>query len=77
MKRLGKYQLIEGTELLENSQKTSPTVVVIFWARILCLLTVEEARFRMRIILGVVIFRSLACTQCVPGALGNGSGVAL
>ena len=40
---------------------SASSVVIIFWARVLCHLTVEEARFRMRIILGVVLIRSLAC----------------
>ena len=35
-------------------------VVAFFWARVLCHLTAEEVRFRMRIILGVVLIRSLA-----------------
>ena len=37
-------------------------VVAIFWASVLCHLTVEEACFRMRIILGVVLISSQACT---------------
>ena len=37
-------------------------VVAIFWARVSRHLTVEEARFRMRIMLGVVLIRFLACT---------------
>ena len=36
-------------------------VMAFFWARILCHLAVEEARFRTKIILGVVFVRSLAC----------------
>ena len=57
---------------------TAVTVVVaIFWARVLCRLVVEDARFRMRISLGVVLIRSLACTECVPGRIRSGSGVAL
>ena len=51
--------------------------VAFFWSRVLNHLAVEETRFRMRIILGVVLIRSLACTQCVPGRLRSGSGVAL
>ena len=51
-------------------------VVAIFWARVLCHLAVEEASFRMKIILGVVLIRSLACIQCVPGGLQSGSGAA-
>ena len=42
--------------------EAKPNVVAIFWARVLRHLTVEVARFRMRIILGVVLIRSLACT---------------
>ena len=45
--------------------------VVIFSAR------VEEARFRMRVTLGVFLIRSLVCTKHVPGHLRSGSGVAL
>ena len=43
-------------------QGHSGFVVVLFWARVSCHLTVEEARFRMTIILGVVLIRSLAYT---------------
>ena len=35
-------------------------VMAFSWARVLCHLAVEEARFRTRIILGVVLVRSLA-----------------
>ena len=52
-------------------------VVAIFWPRVLRCLVLEDACFRMRITLGVVLIRSLACTQCVPGGLRSGSGVAL
>ena len=45
-------------------------VVVLFWARVLRYLAKEEARFRMRIILGVVLIRSLACTQWFREASG-------
>ena len=55
----------------------SIVVVAIFWARVLRHLVLEEARFRMRITLGVVLIRSLARTQCVPECLPSGSGVAL
>ena len=44
-----------------KSKSISDVVVAIFWARVLCHLAVEETRFRMRIILGVVLIRSLAC----------------
>ena len=50
-------------------------VEAIFWARVLCYLAVEEARFRTRIILGVLLVRSLACVKRVPGWLRSGSGV--
>ena len=52
-------------------------VMAFFWARVLYRLAVEDARFRMRITLGVVLIRSLAFTQCVPRRLQSGSGVAL
>ena len=38
----------------------------LFWARVLRYQAVEEARFRMMIILGIVLIRSAACTQWVP-----------
>ena len=43
-----------------------------FWARVLCSLAAEEACFRMRITLGVVLIRSLVFTfvfRNVPGTL--------
>ena len=52
-------------------------VVAIFWARVLRHLVVQNACFRIRILLGVVLIRSLACTQCVPGPLRSGSRMAL
>ena len=53
------------------------TVMAVFWARVLCHLVVEEARFRMRVTLGVNLIRSLAYTKHIPGRLRSGSGVAL
>ena len=50
------------------------SVIVPFCARVLFPLTVEETCFRMRIILGVVLIRSLVYTWCVPGGLRSGSG---
>ena len=52
-------------------------VVAIFWARVLCRLVVEEARFRMRVNLRVIFIRSLVYTKHIPGRLRSGSGVAL
>ena len=52
-------------------------VVAIFWARVWRHLVVEDACFRMRIILGLVFIRSTACTQCVSGRLRSCSGVPL
>ena len=52
-------------------------VVAIFWARVLRRLVVEEACFRMRLTLGVVLICSLVCAICVPGLLRSGSGVTL
>ena len=46
-------------------------VVAIFSAR------VKEARFRMRVTLGVILIRSLVYTKHVPGRLRSCSGVAL
>ena len=51
--------------------------MAIFWARVLCHLVAEEARFRMKVSLGVILIRSLAYTKPVPGRLRSGSGVAL
>ena len=55
----------------------SQTVVTVFWARVLCHLVVEEARFWMRVTLGVNLIRSLVFTKHVPGRLRSGSGMAL
>ena len=52
-------------------------VVVIFQARVLRRLVVEDACFKMRITLGVVFIRSLVRAICVSGRLRSGSGVAL
>ena len=52
-------------------------VVAIFWARVSCRLVVEDACFRMRITLGVVLIRSLVSAKCVPGRIRSGSGAAL
>ena len=43
--------------------------------RVLCSLTLKDARFRMKITLGVVLIRSLVRAVCVPGHLRSGSGV--
>ena len=51
--------------------------MAIFRARTFRRLIVEDAHFRMRITLGVVLIRSLARTKCVPERLRSGSGVAL
>ena len=40
-------------------------------------LVVEDACFRMRITLGVVLIRSLFPAMCVSGPLRSGSGVVL
>ena len=37
----------------------------------------EEAWFRMRVIMGVILIRSLVYTKHIPGRLRSGSGVAL
>ena len=50
-------------------------VVANFWARILCSLAAEDACFRMRITLGVVLIRSLVFQGCVAECSRNGSGV--
>ena len=41
-------------------------VTTIFWAKVLCSLDAEDACFRMRITLGVVLIRSLVFHVCVP-----------
>ena len=50
-------------------------VVAKFWARVLCSLAAEDACFRMRITLGVVLIRSLVFHICFPECSRNGSGV--
>ena len=52
-------------------------LVPIFLARALCPLIVEEARFRMRVTLGVIFIRSLVNTKHVPVCLRSRSGVPL
>ena len=42
-----------------------------FWARVLCSLAAEEACFRMRITLGVVLIRSLVIHVCVSECFGT------
>ena len=47
-------------------------VTTVFWARVLCSLAAEDACFRMRITLGVVLIRSLFSTfvfRNVPGTV--------
>ena len=61
----------------DRQAHTHHSVAAIFWDRDLRHLVVEDACFRMRITLRVVPIRSLARTQCVPGRLRSGSGVAL
>ena len=51
--------------------------MAVFWATALCHLVVEEARFRMRVTLGVVLIRSLVFITYVPGRILSGSRVAL
>ena len=51
------------------------SVTTIFWAKVSCSLTAEDACFRMRITLGVVLIRSLVFHVCVPEGSRNGSGM--
>ena len=60
-----------------RDQLKDASVVAIFWARVSDRLVVEDACFRMRITLGVILIRSLVRAICVPGHLRSGSGVAL
>ena len=53
------------------------SVTTIFRARVLCSLAAEDACFRMRITLGVVLIRSLVFHVCVPECSRNGSGMRL
>ena len=48
-----------------------------FRARVLSSLAAEEASFRMRITLGVVLIRSLVFHVCVPECSRNGFGMRL
>ena len=72
---LNSYHHVVAAETL--SLNSCHQVVIGFWARVLRPLVVEDACFSMRIFLGVVLIRSLVCTQCVPRHLRSGSGVAL
>ena len=54
---------------------TTVLVTTLFWARVLCSLAAEDACFRMRITLGVVLIRSLVFHVCVPECSRNGSGM--
>ena len=53
------------------------TVVVTFQARVFSRLALQEAHFRTRISLGVVLMFSLVCALSVQGHLRSGSVVAL
>ena len=50
-------------------------VMADFWARVLCSLAAEDACFRIRIILGVVLIRSLVFHVCVSECSRKGFGV--
>ena len=52
-------------------------VMTVFWARVLCHLVVEEARFKMRVTLEAILIRSLAYAKYNSGRLRSGFGVAL
>ena len=60
---------------IENFGHKNVFVVAYFWATVLCNLAAEDACFRMRITLGVVLIRSLVFRVCVPECSRNGSGV--
>ena len=62
-----------GTEIIDATSKA--VVTTIFWARVLCSLAAEDACFRMRITLGVVLIRSLVSHVCVPECSWNGFGM--
>ena len=66
-----------GCNGIVNARIYKAAAMAIFWARVSCSLALKDARFKMRITLGVVLIRSLVCTVCVPGCLRGGSGVAL
>ena len=63
--------------LAKPCQDCLPSVVLVVFARVLRPLVVEDSCFRMSITLGVVLIRFMVCTQCVPGHIRSGSGVAL
>ena len=46
-------------------------VTTVFWARVLCSLAAEDACFRMRVTLGIVLIRSLVSYVCVPGTVSE------
>ena len=51
------------------------TVKTVFRVRVLCSLAAEDACFRMRVTLGVVLIRSLVGHVCVPEYSRNGFGM--
>ena len=51
------------------------TVTTIFWAKVLCNMAAEDACFRMRSTLGVVLIRSPVFHICVPEGSRNGFGM--
>ena len=60
-----------------NKHLNDMAVAIIIWGKTSCVLTLRDARFRMRIALGVVRIRSLVCAKRNPGRLRSGSGVSL
>ena len=72
-----KLDVADFVKLLIQLRAAIQDVVAFFWARVLCHLVVEEACFRMRVTLGVILIRSLAYAKYLPGRLRSGSGVAL
>ena len=73
----GKFFSLHDLVMMYGPSSSSACVTTIFWARVLCSLATEDACFRMRITLGVVLIRSLVFHVCVPECSQNGSGMRL
>ena len=71
------WQNVDNMKFLFFLKTWLPRVTTVFWARVLCSLAAEDACFRMRITLGVVLIRSLVFHVCVPECSRNGSGMRL
>ena len=68
---------LEKLQIFNINNVVKGTVTTVFWARVLCSLAAEDARFRMRITLGVVLIRSRVFYIRVAQCSRNGPGMRL